>query len=236
MRLQSDRLVCTLPGGERVRLLPRYRTVTWNPDEYAAFRTEIAPGDVVIDVGANLGAYTLLFAQWVGATGRVFAFEPAPEAFEGLTSLLAVNGLSSRVTACRAAVSSSEGQVSFLAAGAEGANRIVGAEWPGDVVMVPATTIDAVCGRNGVMPRLIKIDAEGAELDVLKGARGTIAAACGLRLYVEMHPHLWKDFGVTRADIEMELARQKLRAERIDGNPAVWAIEGVCLRLVPCGS
>ena len=78
---------------------------------------------------------------------------------------------------------------------------------------------------------------EGAELDVLRGARATIAAGGpGLKLYVEMHPRLWRDFSVMRAEIEAELAHQGLRARRLDGDPAIWNIEGVCLQLEKCGS
>ena len=233
---RPERLVCTLPGGERIRLLPSLRQVTWNPDEYDAFRRDVRPGDVVFDVGANLGAYTLLFGQWVGAEGRVFAFEPAPQPYEGLRQLLDANALASRVTPVQAAVSSSEGTATFFATGADGANRIVDGAADG-TISVPTVTIDAVCRRERVLPRFIKIDAEGAELDVLRGARETIAAAGKeLKLYVEMHPHLWSDVGATRAALEAEMARQGLRAERIDGDPAIWNVEGICLRLVPCAS
>jgi FkbM family methyltransferase len=235
--LRPERLVCTLPGGERIRLLPSLRQVTWNTDEYDAFRRDVRPGDVVFDVGANLGAYTMLFAQWAGERGRVFAFEPAPEPFAGLSELLEANQLRSRVTLLQAAVSSREGSASFLAEGVDGSSRIAAPGEARTMLTVPTVTIDAVCARERVVPRLIKIDAEGAELDVLRGARATVAAAgSALKLYVEMHPHLWAGFGVSRADIEAELALQGLRAERLDGDPAIWNIEGVCLRLVPCAS
>jgi hypothetical protein len=72
---------------------------------------------------------------------------------------------------------------------------------------------------------------------VLRGGRKTLAAVGnGLALYVEMHPHLWAGFGYARADLELELARQGLRVERIDGRPDPWAIAGVCLRLTRCVS
>ena len=227
----------TLPGGERIRLVPALRQLTWNTDEYDVFRRDVRPGDVVFDVGANLGAYTLLFAQWVGPAGRVFAFEPAQEPFEGLMKLLDANGLSSRVTAIQAAVSGAEGTVPVLIDAVDGSSRI---PYDGEVrgaLEVRTVTIDAVCRREGVVPSLIKIDAEGAELDVLRGARATIAAGgAALKLYVEMHPRLWRDFSAMRAEIEAELAHQGLRARRLDGDPALWNIEGVCLRLEKCGS
>ena len=235
-RLRPEQMVCTLPGGECVRLLPSLRQVTWNPDEYDAFRRDVTAGDIVFDVGANLGAYTLLFAQWVGRSGRVFAFEPAPEPLDGLRRLLDANEVSSRVTVLNAAVSATDGTATFFADGVDGTSRLVNASVVG-AVTVPTVTIDTICRRENVRPALIKIDAEGAELDVLRGARETIAAGgMRLKLYVEMHPQLWSDNRAMRAAIEEELAYQRLRAERLDGDPAIWNIEGVCLRLVPCGS
>ena len=82
-RLPGDHLVSVLPEGERVRLSAKYRHVSWNPVEYRAFRAVVRRGATVLDVGANVGAYTLMFAAWVGEQGRVFAFEPAPEAAQG---------------------------------------------------------------------------------------------------------------------------------------------------------
>lgn len=235
-RTGAGALTATLPYGEAVHLLPEYRNITWNPEEYEAFRADIGAGDTVVDVGANIGAYSVLFAQWVGPSGRVIAFEPAPEPYGALRQLIDHNGLTTRVTALQQAVSSQLGTAAFSAAGASGANRLVGAEGPATVV-VETTTIDAVCSRRQLRPRLIKIDAEGAELDVLRGARETIAAGGSeLRLYLEIHPQLWPHFGASREAIEAELASQQLRVERLDGDPDVWNIEGVCLRAVKCAS
>jgi FkbM family methyltransferase len=231
--------LCTLPAGEQIRVLPQHRQITWNPEEYAAFRTAVHPGDVVMDIGANLGAYTLLFGLWTAPTGRVFAFEPAPVPYAGLTAHVGLNGLSDRVTTLQQAVTSREGTASFIAEGVDGANRLTSGEAAGadTVVQVAAITVDAFCGRHGVTPQVIKIDAEGAELDVLRGARQTIrAAGPRLALFVEMHPHLWSSFGTSRAEIEAELEHQGLEVERLDGDPDVWSIEGVCLRLRPCAS
>ncbi len=231
-------LVCTLPSGERIRVLPEHRQITWNPDEYTAFRASVRPGDTILDIGANLGAYTLLFGGWTGAWGRVFAFAPAPSPFAGLTAHVALNGLSGHVVTLQQAVSASDGTAEFIADGVDGSNRLTTDRTGAAATLtVTKTSVDSFCDRMGITPHLIKIDAEGAELDVLRGARRTIlAAGPGLTLYVEMHPHLWSAFGTSRAEIEAELADQRLVPERLDGQADIWGIEGVCLRLRTCAS
>jgi FkbM family methyltransferase len=229
-------LVCRLPGGESVLVRAEHRHLGWNPGEYAAFRADVRDGDVVLDIGANLGAYTLLFGQWVGSAGRVYAFEPAPDARHGLEQHVAMNGLAERVTICPDAVSGGQGRARFLAAGTSGANRLL-PEGSRAGEEVSTITVDAFCASLGLKPRLIKIDVEGAELDVLRGARQTIAAGGpALRLYVEMHPGLWPALGVSRQRIEAELQTQGLRAEGLDGTSPDWNVEGVCLRLRSCAS
>jgi FkbM family methyltransferase len=232
--LAADRLVATLPGGERVRLLPEHRQLAWNAEEYAAFKAAVVPGATVLDVGANLGAYTVLFAQWVGPRGRVFAFEPAPGSRSGLSRQLALNGVEPRVQVRPEAVAGASGVRSFHADGVRGDNRLVTSDdSPGaGCVEVPTTSIDEFCQGAGIEPDVMKIDVEGAELDVLRGARRTIARrGSRLAVFVELHPRLWPRSGVSRQDIETELDAQGLTIERIDERGDPWAIEGVCVRV-----
>ena len=93
-----------------MRVLPEYRYIGWNPVEYAAFRAAAAPGGMALDVGANVGAYALLFGGWVRPGGRVYAFEPSAQAFAGLRRHVELNGLEDVVRPVRAAVSDREGR------------------------------------------------------------------------------------------------------------------------------
>ena len=111
-------LSCVLPQGERVRALPEYRHLSWNPTEYAAFRSVVRPGMVALDVGANVGAYSILLGQWVGPTGTVFAFEPAPEPFEGLVRHIELNRLGAVVHPVHSAVGASQAKGALLIMGA----------------------------------------------------------------------------------------------------------------------
>lgn len=224
-------VVSRLPGGEAVRLLAEYRFVTWNAAEYRAFRAAVRPGMVALDVGANVGAYALLLGGWVSPGGRAYAFEPSPETFAGLSRHLALNGLLGTVVPVAAAVSASDGRATLSGGGLSGGNRL---DARGAGPEVETVSLDGFCAREGIVPSFIKIDVEGAELDVLRGARETIRAAGeGLALFVEMHPTTWGEMGITAADLQAELELQGLRAEPLrEGVADLWALEGECLRLV----
>lgn len=229
--LPGDHLVSVLPDGERIRLSARYRHISWNPDEYRAFRAAVRPGTTVLDVGANVGAYTLVFATWVGEHGRVFAFEPAPDSCEGLRAHVALNGFEDRVTIVEAAVSGSAGRAPFAIHPSGGASSLaLGSVANATQISVPTDTIDGVCKAYGLLPAVIKIDVEGAELDVLKGARNVLALP-GLAVFVEFHPAAWRSAGVTRAEVEQELDRQGFVVEPLDPAFDPWTTEGVCVRL-----
>ena len=231
--LPGDHLTCRLPGGEIIRVDPDYRHLAWNAEEYHALKGCAREGATVFDIGANVGCYTLLFARWVGGTGRVYAFEPAAASRAGLERHLSINGLAGRVTVRPEAVSDRSGTATFLDAGTHGDNRLV----PGgtaDTTSVPSVSIDEFCAANGIVPDIIKIDIEGAELAALRGARGTIAGrGAALCLFVELHPAIWPSLGVTRAAIEEELRHQALVVESLPGVGDPWSTEGVCVRVRP---
>jgi FkbM family methyltransferase len=226
-----------LPGGEVVLAVPEFRHMSWNVAEYAAFCAAVRPGAVILEAGANVGAYTILFAQWTGSAGRVFAFEPDPTAYGGLQRHLTLNAVADRVTPIQAAVSARDGELRFASFESSGISRMAlpSEEAATTIRTVRARSIDSFCAEAGVTPAVLKIDVEGAELDALRGARETIArAGSGLLLFVEMHPQLWPAFGITADDLRAECDAQGLAAEHLDGSrEELWRTEGVCLRLRP---
>lgn len=154
----------------------------FSPAEAKLYSAMVRPGHTVIEAGANIGCFTLQFAQRVGAQGQVLAFEPQRQAYQMLCGNLALNGISNTAT-WQAALGSELGQltvpvVSFDAPGNFGGVSVT-EEGKGDIVS--STTIDSL-GLSAC--HLIKADVEGMEREVLLGARKTIAEFQPL-LYVE---------------------------------------------------
>lgn len=133
--------------------------------------SQLQPGDTFIDVGANIGIYSIHAARKVGPTGRVFSVEPSSGAAAMLTKNVASNGLSEIVSIVRAAASDKSGRL-FLSGNPHQWNSLkLSATPPGGEIT--ATTIDGMLSSANVSIRnvkCIKIDAEGLELEVLQGA------------------------------------------------------------------
>lgn len=227
---------CRLPGGEVVRVSPEWAHLAWNPDEYQAFRAVVRPGMVALDVGANAGAYALALGRWVGPTGRVFAFEPAPALFVALSEHIRLNDLEAVVTAVDTAASDREGTASLVVADTFGESRLAvhGTSGGSTAIDVETTTIDAFCARHAIAPDFIKIDVEGAELSVLRGARHTIRTrGRALALFVEMHPTIWRTMNLSPDAVLAGIRELGLEPERPWAE--VLAVEGFCARLVSGG-
>jgi len=151
----------------------------------------LRPGQVVYDLGANIGYYALSTARLVGPEGRVFAFEPDPENARLLEDAIIANGLTN-VTVVRAAAWSSTGEVTFERADAtqsstRGVGKVVEGTAAGanETVVVPAVALDDFVQEHPA-PHFIKSDVEGAEVEVFRGA-GRVLADRHPTIICEMH-------------------------------------------------
>lgn len=146
-------------------------------------------GDVFVDVGANIGLHTIAAGRKVGPTGKVLAFEPFAPTVALLERSVWINGLSDITTIFPVALDARAGSHELFLGGTSGHHSFYpldGSEGlAADTVKVTTTTLDAAVGSRGRVD-LIKIDAEGAELDVLEGARKTLKANPDLVLIVEL--------------------------------------------------
>jgi len=156
-----------------------FRERVWDPHVETCIRTILRPGQTAIDVGANLGYFTAVLAQCVGPAGRVWSFEPVPETFELLTLCTSLNDYA-HVTPIRAALGVADGSIEITYDRRHSGIATMHPDQPGgDTQPVQLRTLDTMIASGEVdrLPDLIKVDVEGHELDVLRGARQTIAEA-----------------------------------------------------------
>jgi FkbM family methyltransferase len=144
----------------------------------------LRPGDVVYDIGAHAGFFSLLASRLVSHEGRVVAFEPNPQNATRLRANLAAND-ATNVDVYEAAVSDACGDAAFVAPGSPLQGRLAHAGEDA-AIRVETTTIDALVAAGAPAPRLMKIDVEGAEGAAMRGARVTIAAHRP-ELVIEVH-------------------------------------------------
>lgn len=157
----------------------------WFEPERAFLARVLQPGDGAIDAGANYGVYALTFADAVGPHGRVRAFEPAPPVADCLANSVSVNGFADRIEVVRAAVSDRIGEAEFRLGGSGELGSLHDNEGTSaQTVRVPLTTLDE-SGDLGSASRLtvLKIDVEGEEEAVLRGASGLIAGCDPLVMF-----------------------------------------------------
>lgn len=172
---------------------------------HQSLKNAIRAGDVVWDVGANVGLYTELFGEWVGPTGSIIAFEPLPESAERIrqrrraaASLHVENVALGEIDAPGELVISDDSTTNHLKA-------IEGETTNGSkTIPVAICRGDSICDRLGRVPNVIKIDVEGFEEEVLRGLEHTLPSP-GLRgVFVEVHFHVLEMRGRRNAPARIE--------------------------------
>jgi FkbM family methyltransferase len=165
---------------------------TWEPEVQETLAAILEAGSTVYDIGAAAGFYTLMAARRVGANGRVIAFEPFPENVRLTRRNLNLNGVDN-VDLLETAVGAAVGTSMMVdeADAAVSVHLTVAADEGG--IEVDVTTIDHLVAQGRIPPPdLIKMDVEGAEIEVIQGATDTIATH-GPTLLVEVHGN-WDEF------------------------------------------
>lgn len=147
----------------------RFFAGTYEEDQTEVFCRHVEPGQTVIDIGANVGYYTLLASRLVGASGTVVACEPEPLNASYLRRHVQANRLEN-VTILEIAVGREQGTVGFT----RGKGRGRGHMAEDGELTVPVRTLDAVVAELALEPAHLKIDVEGAEADLLHGALETV--------------------------------------------------------------
>ncbi len=186
----------------------------WELENQRFFAEHLRPGDVVYDIGAHVGLYTLISSSRVEAGGHVYAFEPLPRNLQYLRRHIELNHLSN-CTVVDAAVSDSAGSRRFDPTAHDSAGHFSSV----GVVSVQTIALDDFFreGRGIRPPNAIKVNAEGAEMEVLLGGRGIIEEYAPL-IFLSTHSHeihnQCAEFLISNGYSLMHLAADKIWATK----------------------
>lgn len=139
--------------------------------------------DLFVDVGANVGSYTIL--AWAAVGARAKAFEPVPATYERLVANIELNEPNNKVDCINKGVGASEGSLVFSSDGDTTNHALAVGEACVNVVTVPVTTLDSALAQTA--PALIKIDVEGYETPVLSGAEEVLRNPALKALIIELN-------------------------------------------------
>ncbi|HUK30099.1 MAG TPA: FkbM family methyltransferase [Candidatus Acidoferrum sp.] len=197
-RLEPGDVVISPAGPSSFRFLMKmqwqahteYVLGIYEPEFFQVLRRHLRPGDTCVDVGGHLGYYSMLMARLVGPGGRVITFEPVQENIAVLEENLAMNHMDN-VRLVNTALGRCSGTMTLVRSESETMSatpsiRAYAVEGSQKQVEVNVDTLDAFLDRNGCRPKLIKIDVEGAEIEVLLGAMKTLANSHPV-VMVEIH-------------------------------------------------
>ena len=208
-------------GEPEIRIAPTLRHVgdTYEPEVTAWIKSRLGTGDTMIDVGSQVGIHCLLAARWLGSGGKIYAFDPSPESVSTLKRHLRLNNLSDRIEVIESAVGEIDGNALLHSNGTNPINTLAEPKDRKDLphtLSVDVTRLDTFCNKLGLTPKLIKIDTEGWEFHVLKGA-GALLSNLAVDWVVEMHPFAWQNAGYDRATFESLLDTFGLEAIALTG-------------------
>lgn len=178
----------------------------------------LRPGDHFVDVGANVGVFTALIGTRLPEV-EITAVEPFPPIREFLVRNIALNHLHVELLDC--AVGARRGEAAFELLGRDVLNRLApeGSVATATGIQVEVRTLDDVL--DGRHPRLMKIDVEGSELDVMRGARHLLLADDAPVLLFEHCGH-GTSFGITPADVRSFLHEVGYKIHLLDGDLTLW--------------
>jgi len=212
----------TIPfDGYRLRFYPTNLTANlWVDPEsrvhgLALFKDYCQPGDVAVDVGANVGEVSIILSRRAGVRGQVFAFEPNPRIYRYLLGNLSLNGCTN-VTAHNLAVGAAVGPVRMSDDKVDDMNRVVDA----GAIEVPCTTLDAQSFPDRIA--FLKVDVEGSELRVLEGAERLLART--LCVNCEMGETHHRRYGYGMSDLVRFLQHAGFRTYVTGGHHALREI------------
>lgn len=182
-------------------------------------KNEIQPNDIVLDIGANIGYFTLIFANLVGKNGKVYAFEPEPKNFSLLTKNVRTNGYNNVILENIALSDENKIIKLYLSKGNMGQHRIYPSKYTRkDFVSIKANTLDNYFKNDPNSKRVsfIKMDVEGSEMGVLNGMKSLLDENRKITIAIEFVPTCIREFGANPKDLLNFLAERNFEFNLIN--------------------
>ncbi len=184
------------------RLFPR----DYEASSFQFFEKNLKPGATILDIGAHIGLYSVFLAT--KSKGKVYSFEPTPDTGAVLRQTVAINKLQNNITVVPAAVSDKPGTATFYISKTEEiatGNSLVDVDFGENYKRdggyeVEVVSIDDFVQKNNLQPSVLKIDAEGVELEVLRGAKNTFSTFRPAGI-LGVHPFAYSDKAGTLSEI-----------------------------------
>jgi FkbM family methyltransferase len=192
---------------------------TWEPNISSWLRSTLRPGDGFIDIGANIGHYSLLASRLVGENGKVLAVEPAQWIHSILDQHIRLNG-AANVRTVQVAASDACGKLELYPGAPDNIGKTSTVSRKGEPVMVEALPLSQILREDEIRcARVIKIDVEGAELQVLRGLAPVLGRMRDdLEIVMEISPSLMPEADAAQAEIFATMAAHGFLASRFDND------------------
>lgn len=191
------------------------RNREYEPLETDVVRRHVRPGHHILDLGANIGYFTLLCARLVGETGRVTSFEPSPENFELLRKNVAENKYTNTVLMRKGVSDTTETVRLYQPLRSMGHHSLAASDAGEPYVEIETIRLDEFIDDR---VDFIKIDVEGAELKAMQGASGILAANRNIVIMTEYNPVALVRFGTPPEDYLRFLRDHGFTFQDIDRN------------------
>jgi FkbM family methyltransferase len=212
------------PGGRDTIKADMLNNGVWEPYTTSLIRSYLKPGMTVVDIGAHIGWYSTIACKELGASGKIYAFEPEPTNYAALVRNTEANGCKNVVTEQKA-VSNVNGQIKlFVNKDESGWNKIRNIGDSASEVPVEAVSLTEYFRDRPGPIHLVKIDTEGAEGLILKGMDELIDTHPELALVIEYHPHLWKEFGFNPPQVVKDLVAKGFKMWAVDDKLKSYSI------------
>lgn len=157
------------------------------PDTTRVFKKILRVGDIVIDVGANIGYFTVLASKLVGWRGKIYAFEPEPNNMKALCDNIKLNNIDNVKPYCVALSNQTEETMLYTSSKESARHSLVKTKEHNGSTTVNVVKLDDILAVDRPKVRLLKTDTEGSELAVLQGAKQTILNSKNIVLIVEIN-------------------------------------------------